>query len=120
MKTPEQRSRELVALLDEERRNGFCDEIEMIAHAFRESDDAWREELRAQVAVRDDEIANLKLVAGVGNRRDVTDDEKKAMAGLVVAGKSYREVARLFGLKSPSTVHKYVHEASARSVAEPT
>lgn len=112
MKTPEQRAKELIDSLDEERRTGYCDEYGLVAHAFRETDETWRDELKAQLAVRDDELNMLRQVLGLKNRKDVSPDEQQAIKDAVAAGLSMREAARRFGLKSPSTVHRIVRESS--------
>jgi len=111
MKTPEVRTRIVIAILDEERRGGFCDEYQIIADAFRESDAAWREELRQQSAVRDEEIEMLKQVLGVKKRRRMTKDIKAQLREAVANGLTYREAALRFGFKSPSSVHRYVKSA---------
>lgn len=56
------------------------------------------------------EVAMLKQVYEPGNRKAVTPTEAARIRAEVAAGESMRKVAKRYGLKSPSTVHRIIHE----------
>lgn len=57
------------------------------------------------------EIAMLKQVYAPMNRTHVTEAEKARIRADVRSGHSMRKVAKRYGLKSASAVHRIVHSA---------
>jgi len=84
------------------------DEVGLIEAAIDDALDG----MRLETAVRDRDMAELRAILDPKSRREKIADKRTRAIELKNEGKTYRQIARSLGYRSPSAVHRILNEPS--------